>query len=739
MNRLARQRNYYYELEELWQKEIKIIKKIFEDPSQLDSKVLMELHNYVYVHCNSFVNKISVRNQDPGNHFYTALNSFVEDRLRVIIAELEVILVEEQLLVAYASHWEPYRKSCEKLDMACRYLNQTWVKKERMDWWRLETHEVYRTAMIRWKEIVFSHLHKNWSLVKAITLMVHQKKHSNLIYQVLKSIVELYANEEKQTVPVPNKLNNVFEDAVVIFFQKETLAESLVDAITLVVHQKKHSNLIYQVLKSIVELYANDANQAVSVPNKLNNVFEDAVVIFFQRETLAEFQKILASNVYTEFKHFLKYACLAMPEIEEGEYCTKAIKTRVATELVETIGKISSSKGYVQAILGPQQSLLAKAIKDHKQLLAAIDRACEDAVNKDSTINRKLNPPDLLARYCHELMTRKVPSGEEVENELKRIANVVEYLYDKDLFIKRYLHRLIMRQVKETSVSDEHESLMVSLLTKKFGVDVTKKLLDQLEEIGISNNVLEHFNTHLADKGINLSFDFRLKFFSNSKFAIDKSGLILPWEMQKPVEAFLAYCKSQYSSRKVEFNYGVSSGEVTWYMGQTSYLIEASTFQMALLLQFNQKDRFTVVELTHNMGINLETLEPELKLLVQGRILTCSEPLNMSAYVDVCNNFVSRKRHLNVHKTAAKKSKVQDKMDQLSKVQRNHLITAAVMRIMKKMKTLKHPQLVQMVIDELKNLFRPEIRDIKEAIERLLNAPNDTYIERSEDNYVYIN
>ncbi len=63
---------------------------------------------------------------------------------------------------------------------------------------------------------------------------------------------------------------------------------------------------------------------------------------------------------------------------------------------------------------------------------------------------------------------------------------------------------------------------------------------------------------------------------------------------------------------------------------------------------------------------------------------------------------------------------------------RTILIQAAIVRIMKAKKTLKHVNLVNETIQELQSKFVPQVADIKRSIETLIERE---YLERSKESH----
>lgn len=69
---------------------------------------------------------------------------------------------------------------------------------------------------------------------------------------------------------------------------------------------------------------------------------------------------------------------------------------------------------------------------------------------------------------------------------------------------------------------------------------------------------------------------------------------------------------------------------------------------------------------------------------------------------------------------------------------RKHYLDAAIVRIMKAKKSMKHQPLISATVDAVKAHFAPEVRMIKERIEQLIEQE---YMRRDEDQenvYVYV-
>jgi hypothetical protein len=129
-----------------------------------------------------------------------------------------------------------------------------------------------------------------------------------------------------------------------------------------------------------------------------------------------------------------------------------------------------------------------------------------------------------------------------------------------------------------------------------------------------------------------------------------------------------------------------------------------------VLLKF--KDKSPKFEPTEEIKVNDAFKNPSLKL-----------------------NFIPKKTHKK--KTVSEKSDVQSAVEQEIKIERQHVLDAIIVRIMKARKTESHQPLIQEVMKQV-TLFKPQPAMIKEAIERLIEKE---YLKRDEEErsrYIYI-
>ena len=537
------------------------------------------------------------------------------------------------MLTFYIKEWDRYTIAAKYIHHLFRYLNRHWVKRE-IDEGKKNIYDVYTLHLVQWRNVLFEQV--STKVMDAVLKLVEKQRNGEAIEhsqikQVVDSFVSLGLDEadpSKSTLDVYRyHFERPFLDATREFYQSEST--QFVAENTMVEYMKKAEARLLEE-EERVGMYLH---QDIAIP--LKKCCNQALIADHSNLLREEFQILLDNDREEDMARM--YSLLS--RVPDGLDPLRAkFEIHVRKAGLAAVQRVQFSEGeklepkvYVDALLEihtQYQGLVKRAFKDEPEFTRSLDNACREFVNRNEVCKSgSSKSPELLAKYTDVLLRKSSTSIEEadLERTLAQIMTVFKYIEDKDVFQKFYSRMLARRLVHSNSSSDDAETSMISKLQEACGFEYTNKLQRMFQDMQISKDLNKDFKEHLESaeyKGL------------DSVFSILGTGF---WPLQPPstefnppteiaaeIERFVRFYKHKHDGRKLTWLWHLCKGEIKagYCKGsKTPFTFQVSIYQMAILLQFNEKDNNSYDEILAATQLSSEVLDQALAVILKAKVL----------------------------------------------------------------------------------------------------------------------
>jgi cullin-4 len=414
----------------------------------------------------------------------------------------------------------------------------------------------------------------------------------------------------------------------------------------------------------------------------------------------------------------------------------------------------NSSAGKSQGVAGVQAVADLLQFQDRLGRLIASLPNHEGVVVLKSTWEQVLNVElmaESLAKFLDQILRNAKRMDQYHGDFSKIISGLFVPLTAKDVFEAFYKKDLAKRLLWNRIVSMDVEKAVCSLFKAECGAAYTSKMEGMFQDVDWSRETMMLYkqSTGGEDGAMDLSavsqVEMEVQVLTTGYWPVyPQYSFHLPQLLLSPQDRFEAFYKNKYQGRRIAWQYALGHCVVKANGLSRPYEFIVSLSQALVLVQFNDRNTWTLPELMKQIGIEdreeMERILQSLSVAKEGtRIL---RKLDFDAALqkkkkprpsvddkdqfEVFEQFESNQRRIRINNIMMKESKEErEKTVEAVSRDRLYLIDAVLVRIMKARKTLLHQDLIPQVLEQLK--FPANSADVKKRIESLIERE---YMER---------
>ena len=357
--------------------------------------------------------------------------------------------------------------------------------------------------------------------------------------------------------------------------------------------------------------------------------------------------------------------------------------------------------------------LISVSFNQDMRFQRARDQAFMDFMNG----NKKT--PHFIAFYLDNEFKRgfKQITEEEQGKKLDSVVRLFCCLHGRDVFIAQYSNLLAQRLLDKTTLSDWAEEQMVNKLTIECGNNTVNKIKTMFEDMIKSKSLNNDFKTTRGGGSIIDGVDFSVEVLTSGHWPYqDIPTCKIPPVMGKIQQVFQNFYTKKFSSRKLHWLFSHGNLQIQTNYLAKKYLVQVNVYQAVILSLFNEHQSLTFSEIKEKcqleqqdmMDALLKLCSPNSKVLLKDN--QKKPQFEPSENIQVNDKFQSNSIRVNlvpqismnkIQQGGGKAAGIDDLDKEVAK-ERQHVIDAVTVRIMKMRKTEKANDLMAEIIRQIK-------------------------------------
>ncbi|KRX02579.1 Cullin repeat-like-containing domain [Pseudocohnilembus persalinus] len=430
---------------------------------------------------------------------------------------------------------------------------------------------------------------------------------------------------------------------------------------------------------------------------------------------------------------------LSKQTVEQIDYLKKSWREAIKKEGIKIINDENKKEitNNLLKFISNLDQIMFKCFQQNKILQNHQKYAIEDV------LYQKVNElAELTCKHIDSKLTKSNKSIQEEDNikaDIDEALQLFKYLPSKDIFEAFFNKRLIKRLLMQMSYSTELEEQVIEKLKKECGESYTKKAEELLMNVKAAKETQKEFEDFLEKKGQVESAKF-INIYILSSAAWPNENKPIPYlnepflGLQQKVNEFY---KVKNSSATLFWQYQLSTVDITGNFDK-KYTFVVSLEQAVVLFLFNEKPEWTYEEIGEKLQIEDKDQLKEILISLFAMKSTqqilkklTGEPKKFQGQdvFAVNNDYTNKKIRVKVNTVQKKETQEQiNNVMQRVLSDRQYVIDASIVKIMKLKKKLTHQELSQEIFLDLK--LPLEKQEIKTRIEALIDRD---FLERDQN------